>query len=244
MSRANLLIVVVLILALVGMFFWTLTLHNQQAEMREFGGSSSPGSVADPAMAGRLEDLEDEFDGLEVLVRSQIADLGLLERKVTAIEATSGAQSARIAALGGGEVVAAAVPSTTGEPQLEAAIETVLNQRAERERKERTKRQAGGWARFLLNDVESTPQQKSQFITVMTDYLNARDAVRKRFAGDNADDQTRDAEIAALGQGRNDQVLSIYGAADYEKIEGRLNRTRRGMGGGSFRGSRRGGSGR
>ncbi len=236
MSRANLLIVVVLILAIVGMFFWTLTLQNRQAEVREFGRTSGSGGATDPAMAGRIADLERNFDGLEELVRSQIADLGLLERKVAALEATTGAQGARISVLGGEVVAPAALPDTAEEPQLQAAIETVLNQRAERDRKERTRRMAEGFSRFLLNDVPSTPEQKTRFVKVLTDYLNARDAVRQRFSGDNADDQARDAEIAVLEQTRNDEVISIYGAASYELIAERLNRSRRGMGGGGFRG--------
>ena len=41
MTRGNLVIVIVLILALVGMFFWTLSLHNRQAEMLGVGTVSS-----------------------------------------------------------------------------------------------------------------------------------------------------------------------------------------------------------
>jgi hypothetical protein len=229
MSRANLLIVVVLILALVGMFFWTLTLHKQQADMRRFGANSPSRGTGDPALGGRIEEIEREFDGIEELVRSQIADLGSLERKVDALEATAGEQGARIAALAGETVSPAAMPSAVEEPKLEAAIETVLNQRAERERLERTKRMAEGFTRFLLSDVEATEDQKSRFVTVLTEYLGARDQVRERFSGDTADDQARDAEIAILEQRRNDQILSLFGAASYQKIEERLNRARQGM---------------
>lgn len=245
MSRANLLIIVVLILALVGMFFWTLTLHNQQAEMRGFGGASGTRGGGDPALAGRLGDLEKNFDGLEELVRSHGADLGSLERKVTALEETAGLPNVPIAAADGETVAPAALPATAVDAQLEAAIETVINQRAERERKERTRRMAEGFTRFLLSDVQSTPEQQSQFVTVLTDYLEARETVRRQYSGENADAQARDAEIATLEQTRNDQVRSIYGAADFVKIEERLNRSRRGMdGGGNPRGNRGRGSGR
>ncbi len=242
MSRANLLTVVVLVLALGGMFFWTLELHHRQSEMQGLRAFSSSGD-SDPAMAGRLEDLEQEFDGLELLVRSQIADLGSLERKVESLEVTAGAQGAQIAALGGGEVAPSSVASTAGEPQLQAAIESVLEKREERDRQERTKRMAEGFSRFLLADVEPTDSQKSQFVKILTDHLTARDEVRRRYSGENADDQSRDAEIAQLEQDRNDQVLSIFGATSFQKIEERLNRSRRGMDGRSgSRGSRRGGS--
>ena len=243
MSRANLLTVVVLILALIGMFFWTLTLHNRQAEMQGVSGLSSSGGGMDPAVVGRLEDLEGEFDGLDELVRSQIADLGLLERKVEALEGTTGEQGALLAALGGGEVVPTAAAGAAGEPQLEAAIESVLELREERERKERTKRMAEGFSRWLLSDVEATDGQKTQFVSILTDYLGARDGVRKKYSGENEDDQARDAEVADLEQARNDQLVSVFGATSFEKIEERLNRSRRGMEGrGGFRGNRTGGS--
>jgi hypothetical protein len=237
MSRANLMIVVVLILALVGMFFWTLELHNSQAELRGLKSTDRMGG-RDAGMVGRLEDLEAEVAALELRVGSQGADLGALDRKVDLLGDVTLPPAE---AMAGGELAPTPAAEGVASVGLEAAIETVLEQRAAKERDERRQRMVEGYARVLLADVDATDVQKTEFVKILSDYIAARDAVRQRYSGDNEDDQTRDAETARLEAERDQKVQDLLGAAAFQKMEERLNRSRRGMDGRAGRGGGRGG---
>jgi hypothetical protein len=243
MTRANLLIVVVLVVAVAALFLWVLTLQNQQAELM---GSSAGGLAPRPEgdLRGRVDDLERTYQELSELTRSQGADLGRLETRLDGVEAAGAMRDEKIVALGAGQPLpdgGSGTAAYAGDPELRSAIEAVLDQKEEEERRTRLERSARGMARFLLADVDATEDQKERFVGIISGYLEGRDRIRREFSGDNADDAARDAALADLERVRNEEVQVLFGG-DYAKIEERLNRTRRMLDG--RRGAPRGDGGR
>jgi hypothetical protein len=232
MTRGNLLIVTVLVLALAGMFFWTLNLEQRMA--------GDPTSATAPTDDGDLENrflmLERKVEKLEEVGRGNQIGLNEVVADVEKLAASSGTLSRRLAELTGQDV---AVPATAAEdPSLKAAVEKVLEEKAEEEQKARTKRWAQGMARYFLADVEATEEQKSQFVSVVTAYMDDRRTVSEKYRDSGEESrEAREADMKKIEEDRNQQLLGIFGASEYQKIEDRFNRTRGRMDGG-MRGNR------
>jgi hypothetical protein len=237
MSRANLLIITVLVLALAGMFFWTLNLEQRIAA--DNGDSLAP--TGDGGLGDRFLVLEQKVEVLEELGRANKIGLNEMQGDIVKLEGLSGDLNRRLASLagtGGGDGAAAVnVPA-----DLKEAVAAVLNERAEEERKQRNERWAQGMARYFLADIEATDEQKKQFVKVVSSYMDERRTISEKYReqGDSGN-EARDADLKKLEEDRNTELLTIFGANDYAKIEERFNRTRNRMGGGRFGGNRGGG---
>jgi hypothetical protein len=221
MTRGNLMIVLVLILALVGMFFWTLTLANNQSRL--LGHQSAEDPRASGLDEGRVDRIEKSLRDLSTLVDSSRADISGLEGKVRSLEKTTAAQALRMANLTG-EAITAEGAGTEGA--LRTAIEDVLGERQAEERRERLERMAEGWGRWILRDITATDDQKTRFVGVIASYLDGRDKVREQYSDREGDNRDRDLAYQTLETERNDRLMEIFGS-DYAKIEEQLDAGRR-----------------
>lgn len=236
MSRGNLLIISVLVIALAGMFFWTLNLEQRLTT----GSVESVEPNGDGRFVQRIETLESKFDGLEEVSRGNQIELSEMQGKMTALSASDVEQSQLLASLssGGAKLPEGAVANLS----VKDTVERVLAERAEKERKERTERMVRGWGRYLLADIEVSDEQRDNFVAVVSAYYDSRRSVYEKFRdGGDGSNETRDAEVKLLETDRNEKLMGIFGAADFQKIEERFKNSQQRMSG---RGGNRGGGAR
>jgi len=238
MTRGNLVIVTILVLALAGMFFWTLNLEQRLAG----GDRANPAPSEDGKLGNRFLGLEQKVEILQELGRTNQIGLNEVVRDVEKLTVSNGSLSRRLAELTGQDVALPAAAPVN--PDLKAAVERVLKEREAKEQKARTERWAKGMSRYFLADIEATEEQKSNFVSVVSVYMDGRRGVSEKYR-DSGDDgrEARDAALKELEEDRNRKLLGIFGANDYQKIEDRFNRTRGRMDGG-MRGSRGSGGSR
>jgi len=241
MSRGSFLIVTVLVLALAGMFVWTLSLHGevQQLRLGGDGGEAAPG--ADRKTEQRLAALEGRFDELDQEMGSTRVDVSELESEVDGLRSAAANRDAKLAALAEGSPLP--VAESGGAPALKEQIEEVITAREEAERRERMERRIQGMSRFLLADVEATDRQRSEFTTILMSWYDERRRIGEEYSGEDADAASREEAVRRVTESRNSKLLRVFGAADYAKIEERLDRGRRWRDGrtGGRRGPRSGG---
>lgn len=240
MSRGNLLIVIVLSVALAGMFFWTLSLQSRQQELLDAraGGVAEAGGVSER----EFRELKEQVDRHEGAIDAARAADARYERALAeirgAIAEFAGAAPATEAPEGAGTIAAAGAPA-----ELKETIEEVLEERDAKERQERYERMARGMSRFLLNDIPATDEQHSQFVDVIVSYMTEREQIRDEYGEDQQ--QAREDAVRRLDEDRDLKLQRIFSAADLEKIRERMNRGRRafeGRGGGRGRGGVPGGA--
>jgi hypothetical protein len=237
MTRGNLLIVTVLVLALAGMFFWTLNLEQRLAG----DGGTATAPTNDGDLENRFFSLERKVERLEEIGRGNQIGLNEVVSDVEKLTASNGSLSQRLAELTGQDVALAA--NATVDSGVKAAVEQVLKEKAEKEQKERTQRWAEGMARYFLADVEASDEQKKQFVGVVSAYMDERRTVSEKYRDSGEDGrEARDADMKRIEEDRNQKLLTIFGASEYQKIEERFNRTRGRMDGG-MRGNRGAGGG-
>lgn len=238
MTRGNLLIVSVLVIALAGMFFWTLNLEQRLAAEGTTGVEPS----GDGRFVSRIEALETKFDGLEEISRGNQIELGEMQGKMTKLAASDVEQSELLASLSGG----GALPEgAAADLTVKGTVLKVLAEREEKQRKERTERMVRGWGRYLLADIEATEEQRDNFVAVVSAYYDGRRSVYEKYRdGGDGSNETRDAEVKLLEEDRNTKLLGIFGASDYQKIEERFQRSQQRMGGRGPGGNRMGGRNR
>jgi hypothetical protein len=241
MTRGNLLVVTVLVLALVGMFFWTLSLQHQLEESTALDVSGGPGLSA--GLDARIRQIESAQERTTAQVLENRTDLNRLEGAVSDLAA--GQNAAAPASAGSAPEIPATPIADAGDAAIRAAVEKVIEEKEAADRRERNERMAEGWSRWLLRDIAATDDQKSNFVKVVAAYLDGRGTVMQKYAGEDGDQASRDAELKVLEDDRNAKLLGIFGSADYVKIEESLTRMNRMWGGRGNRGDRgdRGGGG-
>jgi hypothetical protein len=231
MTRGSLLVICILVLALAGMFFWTLNLEQRLTESGT--PDESPNRQGNQeerlrALENRVAGVVETAEGNEIRIRELSAEL----------EDLSTSPLDRPEPLAGGpEAESIEEPAATPAPaQLKKAVEEVLREKEAEERHQRSLRAARGMSRWLLAEVDATDEQRDHFVQVVAAYYDSRFKVREKYQGDSEDEsRTRDEELKTLEEDRNRKLLGIFGASAYQKIEERLNRTRgrgdRGRGG-------------
>lgn len=232
MSRGNLSIVIVLSVALAGMFFWTLSLQGRQQELLEARGNGI-------AEAGGVP--EREFRELKEQVERHEVEIDAVKAMDAGYEAKLAELKVAVAKFSGGTPEPAAASGAivdAGEPaELKETIEEVLEERDAKARQERYERMARGMSRFLLNDIEATEDQRNRFAGVIVSYMTDREKLRDEYGDD--DQQAREEALRRLDEERDRSLEVIFSANDLEKIRERMTRGRR-----AFEGRGAGGRGR
>jgi hypothetical protein len=239
MSKANLVVTMVVVLAVAGMGFWMLKLEAKQNKLNPMSGDSPSSDVPAGDAEDRIRALEEGYDRLGTEVSSQRTKLSEVETRVEKLREDQKDLSLRLASLPRGDGGPAEPVVSPPDGDLRSAIEAVLAAKEEEQQRERREMMARRYAGFLLYGVEIGGDQREQVVKVINTFIGESEEVREQYSGDDADRQARDAAMANLEQRRNDELVRIVGATAFAQMEERLNRA------GRFnRGPRRGDRGR
>jgi hypothetical protein len=232
MSKANLITIVFVVLALAGMAVWMMDLearqHDGTAEAEPSGGAPD----REAAGGRRLVELEQRVENLGQEVASQRTRLSELDADLGELRLAQESFAERLGAPAPAEADATAAPTPIVEPDqdLRSAIEAVLTAREEEQQRRRSEERSRRFAGWLVSGLDLAQGQRTQVEQTLIKYMSEREKIGERYSGDNPDTQGRDADIAALDQRRNDELIRIVGSANFSKMEERLNRIRGGRG--------------
>lgn len=227
MSRANLLILSVLTAGIVGLLFWNYSLMGSVDALR-----TAPGpSAAEPRQedSAVLQGLKEKID---TFYRSNRADIAKLQQAVAELQKERGTPTKALSTANA-KVQSGAVAVNAS---FKAKVEKVIDQREEAQRKQRYSRMARGMSRYLLQGIDATDQQKSEFETALANSFEQRMKLRQTqdASGGTTDRQARTDAYKQIDQERDAKVLQIFGQVDGEKIQKKLDQGFRGF----FRGRR------
>lgn len=243
MSTGTLVAVVVMVLATVGMGAWMMTLDQRQDDLEQGGEAKRGSGVPSRDNGDEIGRLRREFEQVKLQVDVHEVTLSEVDGRQDHLDGALEKLSERLATLStsGGDGDTVAVPAAE-VGSLKQAIETVLDDRKAKERKERAESNARRYSGFLLADLEVTPDQRESVAQAILTYMDGRDELRKQYPADE-DRAAREAAQADLEQRRNEELIRIVGAGGFSKMEERMKRVRRGGDGGRGR-PPRGGRGR